>query len=183
MKLDQVRFFVSGTHAFDDEGNVLAHYEDVYLLVDAAHADTIFAIGAIHASHIHQFHFDLGLDQMANSVIPDLSPAPLNDSTMWFNATMGHKFLVATGHADLDNNGSFETVVNYACGMDMLLTEAHAHVHHDLTEGEVFIAQVDVNLALLFKGIDLSVDSMPMMASPASQRAMSNLSLGIDGEE
>lgn len=182
--LDQVRFFVSGIHAFDDDGNVLAHYEGNNLLVDAAHADSVFAIGTIHAAHIHEFHFDLGLDASTNATDPATAAPPLNDMSMYFTGmSMGYKFLVATGNADLDDNGSYETPVNYACGMNALLTEAHAHVHHDLAAGEVFTAQVDVDLALLFNGLDLAVDNAPMMDAAASQRMMANLSQGIDGEE
>ena len=182
--LDQVRFFVSSIHAFDDGGNVLAHYEGTNLLVDAAHADSIFSIGAIHAAHIHEFHFDLGLDATTNATDPATATPPLNDTSMYFTGmAMGYKFLVATGHADLDGNGSYETPVHYNCGMDALLTPAHAHVHHNLTAGELFTAQLDVDLALLFNGIDLTVDTAPMMDAAASQRMMANLTLGIDGEE
>ena len=183
VKLEQVRFFVNSIHAFDDEGDTLAHYQGKYLLVDAAHADTTFAIGAIHASHIHEFPVDLGLDAGANSLDPSVAPVPMNDTSMYFNSTMGYKFLVATGHADINGDGNFGTPVNYACGMDMLLTPAHAHVHHDLAEGEMFNAQVLVDMGLLFKGIDLSVDNMPMMDAAPSMRMMRNLSTGIDGAE
>lgn len=182
--LEQVRFFVSSLHAFDDGGNVLAHYEGNNLLVDAAHADTTYTSGAIHASHIHEFHFDLGLDPTTNASDPATAAPPLNDTSMYFNGmAMGYKFLVATGHADLDNNGSHETQVHYACGMDALLTEGHAHVHHDLSAGELFTAQIDVNLGLLFQGIDLALNNAPTMDAPASQRMMTNLSEAIDGEE
>ena len=184
VRLDQLRFFISGIHAFDDGGNVLAHYEGNNLLVDAAHTDTTYIIGAIHASHIHEFHFDLGLDATTNASNPASAAPPLNDTSMYFTGmNMGYKFVVATGQADLDNDGTYETPVDYACGMDALLTEAHAHVHHDLTAGELFTAQVDVNLTLLFKGINLAVDNAPTMHEPVKQRLMTNLSEGIDGEE
>lgn len=183
VKLEQVKFFISGLHAYNDEGEVLAHYEDAILLVDAMHADSTYAIGAIHASHIHEFEFDLGLDPVTNSVMPGMVPGPLSDTTMWFNSTMGHKFLVATGMADIDGDGTYEQPVQFACGMAMLLTPAHAHVHHDLTEGEFFAAELNVDLGLLFNGIDLATQNMPMMAAAPSMRAMENLSTGIDGVE
>ena len=65
VKLDDVRFFVSGIHALSDDGTAIGHYEGVYLLVNAAQ-DSTFDIGAIHASHIHEFHLDLGLDHITN---------------------------------------------------------------------------------------------------------------------
>ena len=183
VKLDQVKFYISGLHAFNDEGEVLAHYEDSYLLVDADRADSTYTIGAIHASHIHEFEFDLGLDAIANSAVPGMMPGPLSDTTMWFDTTMGHKFLLVDGMADINGDGVFEQPVKYACGMDMLLTPAHAHVHHNLTEGEFFAAEVNVDLGLLFRGIDLATDNMPMMDAAPSMRAMQNLSTGIDGVE
>ncbi|MFZ1617801.1 MAG: MbnP family protein [Flavobacteriales bacterium] len=183
VKLDKVKFYISGLHAFNDEGEVLAHYEDAILLVDALHADSTYAIGAIHASHIHEFEFDLGLEPTTNSVIPSMATGPLSDTTMWFNTTMGHKFLLVDGMADINGDGVFEQPVKYACGMDMLLTPAHAHVHHNLTEGEFFAAEVNVDLGLLFRGIDLATDNMPMMDAAPSMRAMQNLSTGIDGME
>lgn len=184
VRVDQVRFFVSGIHAYDDGGNVLAHYEGNNLLVDAAHSDTVYAIGAIHAMHIHEFRFNLGLDATTNAGNPATATPPLNDTSMYFTGMgMGYKFLVVAGQADLDNNGTYETAVNYRCGMDNLLTPAHGHVHHDLTAGELFTAQMDVNLALLFQGIDLAVNNAPGMHDPVNQRMMANLSSGIDGEE
>ena len=180
VKLDSVRFFVSGIHAFDDEGNVLAHYEGTYLLVDASLDSNNYAVGAVHASHIHEFHFDLGVEIPANT---GLTPPPLDDASMFFNTTMGHKFLVAKGMADHGGDGNFDIPVDYMCGMDMLLTDAHAHVHHDLTENEVFTAQITVNLHGLLNGINLMVDNAPTMASAPSIRIMQNLSDGIDGVE
>lgn len=181
--LDQMRFFVSGIHAFNDVEAVIGHYEGSYLLVDAAHADTLFTVGPIHASHIHEFHFDLGLDAAANATDPNGAAAPLNDPSMYFDPAIGHKFLVASGHADLDGDGTYETEVNYACGMSTALTGAHAHVHHDLTAGELFNAQLAVDMGLLFTGIDLGVDNTPTMDAPASLRMMRNLSAAIDGME
>ncbi|HRP82695.1 MAG TPA: hypothetical protein PLY76_12425 [Flavobacteriales bacterium] len=183
VKLDRVRFFISGAHAIDDAGNALAHYEGVYLLVDAALPENDYLLGQIHASHIHEFHFDIGVEDPANGALPANSPPPLNDTSMFFmdNPMMGHKFLVVSGMADT-GSGSFDTPVNYMCGMSMLLTEAHAHVHHDLSEGEVYTAAIVVNLHGLFNGIDLAADNMPMMDAPASMRMMQNLSAGIDGD-
>lgn len=183
VKLDAMRFYVSGAHAMDDEGNALAHYESVYLLVDAALPANDYLLGQIHASHIHEFHFDLGVEDPANSALPSISPFPLNDTTMYFNAMMGHKFLVVSGMADHQGDGDFDVPVHYMCGMSALLTEAHAHVHHDLTEDEIFTAQIGVDLHGMFNGIDLATDNMPMMASMPSMRMMQNLSAGIDGME
>ncbi len=184
VKLDQVRFFVSGIHAISNDNSVVGHYEGTNLLVDAAHADSIYHIGTVHASSIQLFHFDLGLDASTNGGNPASAAPPLNDASMYFTGmNMGYKFLVVTGHADLDGDNNFETSVSYACGMDPLLTEAHAHVHHALVQGEVFNAALVVDMALIFQGINLIADHSPMMDAPASRRMMTNLALAIDGIE
>lgn len=181
VKLDDVRFFVSGIHALSDDGTAIGHYEGVYLLVNAAQ-DSTYDIGTIHASHIHEFHFDLGVDETANGGDIATATPPLNDATMYWDPAAGHKFLVVSGHADIDGDGTFETMVNYACGTDNLLTEAHAHVHHDLTVGEVFTAQLGVDLGQLFNGINLATDPVTDMDAPLCLRMMSNLSDAIDGD-
>lgn len=180
IKLDTVRFFVSGVHAMDNGGQAIGHYEGVYMLVDAAQPTNDLLLGEISASHIHEFHFDLGVDAAANAGDPATAAAPLNDLSMHFGA-MGYKFLVVTGHLDADEDGTYETPVVFACGMNDALTGAHAHVHHDLADGDVYTAMVHVDLAGLFAGLDLAASPTPDMHGWESARIMSNLSAGIDG--
>lgn len=184
VKLDSVRFFVSGVHAMDDADNAIGHYEGIYMLVDAAQASNNFLLGEIHASHIHQFHFDLGVDPTANAGDPANAAYPLNDMSMYFvSQQMGYKFLVVTGHADLDNDGTYETPVRYECGMNSALTEAHAHVHHDLANGDIYTAQIEVDLSGIFAGLNFATAPTPDMHAPECARIMLNLSAGIDGME
>lgn len=182
VQLDQVRFFVSGVHAMDNAGNAIGHYEEVYMLVDAALATNNYLLGQINASHIHEFHFDLGVDPVANAADPATAAPPLNDTSMYFvSQPVGYKFFVVTGHADLDGDGVYETPVSYECGMDSALTEAHAHVHHDLADGDVYTAMIQVDLSGIFAGLDLMASPTPDMHSPECARIMINLSAGIDG--
>ena len=44
-KLDTFRVLLSGLHAVNDEGDVLADYPDAYLLVDAGNASNDFTLG------------------------------------------------------------------------------------------------------------------------------------------
>lgn len=186
VQLDTVRFFVSGVHAMDDADDAIGHYEGVYLLVDAAQASNDFLLGQIHSSHLHQFHFNLGLDPTANAGDPDTAAPPLNDASMFFtgaSAGMGYKFLAVTGHADLDANGTYETTVRYECGMNMAFTEAHAHVHHDLADGDTYTAHIGVDLMGIFAGLNIAIAPTPNMHAPECTRMMLNLSAGIDGME
>lgn len=182
VQLDQVRFFVSGVHAMDNAGNAIGHYEAVYMLVDVAQATNNYLLGQINASHIHEFHFDLGVDAAANAADPATAAPPLNDTSMYFvSQQMGYKFFVVTGHADLDGDGVYETPVSYQCGMNSALTEAHAEVHHDLADGDVFTAMIHVDLNGIFSGLNLATSPAPDMHSPECARIMNNLSAGIDG--
>lgn len=182
VQLDQVRFFVSGVHAMDNAGNAIGHYEGVYMLVDAARDTNNCLLGQINAPHIHEFHFDLGVDAAANAADPATAAPPLNDTSMYFvSQQMGYKFFVVTGHADLDGDGVYETPVSYECGMNSALTEAHAHVHHDLADGDVFTAMIHVDLSGIFSGLNLATSPAPDMHSPECARIMNNLSAGIDG--
>lgn len=182
VKLDMVRFFVSGVHAMDNAGNAIGHYEGVYMLVDAAQASNNFLLGQIHASHIHEFHFDLGVDPAANAADPANAAPPLNDLSMYFvSQQMGYKFLVVSGLADMDGDGVFETPIRYECGMDAALTEAHAHVHHDLADGDTYTAMINVDLGGIFAGLNLLTSPIPDMHGAECARIMVNLSDGIDG--
>ena len=96
---------------------------------------------------------------------------------------MGYKFLVVVGHADVDGDGVFEDPVRFECGMNAALTEAHAHVHHDLADGDTYTAQINVDLNGIFAGLDLATAPTPNMHGPECARMMLNLSAGIDGME
>lgn len=182
LKLDGLRFYIGGGHAANDEEIEVAEYDSARFLVDAS-ATNDFLLGPIYASHIHEFHLDLGLDSATNHADFATAEAPLNDPTMYLNASDGYKFLVITGHADADGDGTFETAFNYACGTDALLTDAHVHAHHDIAEGETFTAPASVDVIALFAGIDVVATPMGSGAEEVNIRLMENLELGINGME
>lgn len=188
LKVDGMRFFVSGAHAINDEEEEVGHFEDKYLLVDATTSNN-FLLGTVFTSHIHEFHFDLGVDTTANHDDVATAAAPLNEAAMHYGTNAeGYKFVSITGNADLDGNGSFETPISFICGTDALLTDAHAHVHHDLSEGETFTGQALVNMAGLFSSIDVSTgthmfDATTSADVPICTQLMTNLSAAIDGVE
>ncbi|MBK6409326.1 MAG: hypothetical protein IPH00_14685 [Flavobacteriales bacterium] len=184
VKLDSVRFFGSGVNAMDNADNSIGQYESVYMLVDASQMTNDFLLGEIHVPHIHQFHFNLGVDATANAADPATAAPPLDDLSMYFvSQQMGYKFLVVVGHADVDGDGVFEDPVRFECGMNAALTEAHAHVHHDLADGDTYTAQINVDLNGIFAGLDLATAPTPNMHGPECARMMLNLSAGIDGME
>jgi hypothetical protein len=188
IKLNTLRFFVSGIHAEDDADVVVGEWDDAYLLVDAGNSANTFALGSITAAHIHQFHFSLGLDSATNHADPTVAEAPLNDASMhWnWNPAAGYKFLVVEGRVDDDGDGVVDAgdpEIVYHCATDALLTEAHAHEHHDVVSGENYVAPVHVDLAQLFAGIDAVTTTGGMGDTPVNVRLMQNLAGSIDGAE
>lgn len=180
LKLDGLRFYIGGGHAANDEEEEVGHFEDARLLVDA-NATNDFPLGPIYASHIHEIHLDLGLDSATNHADFATAEAPLNDPSLYFNTTEGYKFLMISGHADGDGDGTFETAFSYACGTDALLTDAHVHVHHDIVEGETFTAPAIVDVIALFAGIDVIATPSASGAEETNARLMENLELAIGG--
>lgn len=188
LKVNSARFFVSGIHAENDEDVLVGEWPESYLLVDAAGSGNTITLGEMEVGHIHQFHFDLGLDSTANHADPTLASAPLNDATMHWNwdPAAGYKFLVLEGRYDDDGDGIVQAddpEFIFHCATDDLLTEAHAHVHHTVVEGETFTAQVLVDMARLFDGIDVLATPSAMGGGPVNARLMTNLSGAIDGVE
>lgn len=184
LKLDSVRFFVSEIHALNDDHQAIGHFEDAYQLVNSGQAGNFFAVGTMTTteSEIHSFTFDLGLDATANAGNPATAAPPLNDASMHFTGafySMGYKIVEVSGHADLDGNGTFETALHFECGMNDALTPVEVHVHHDITNGEVYSPMIHADLGTLFNGINLAATPTGDMHSAQSMRLISNLAAGI----
>lgn len=182
LKLDLMRFYIDGGHIHNDEDVEVADYDDAVLLVDADSVND-FLLGPIYASHIHEFHLNLGLDSATNHADFATAEAPLNDPSMHFDGVDEYVFMKVEGHADADGDGTFETAFSYACGGDALFKDAHVHAHHDIVEGETFTAPAFVDVIALFAGID--VIATPVVSGPedVNMRLMENLELAIDGME
>lgn len=189
IKVSSAKFYVSAIHAENDDDVIVGDWDDAFLLVDASATTNTFSIGTMSApAHIHQFHFDIGLDSTTNHADPTLAEAPLNDATMhWaWNTAAGYKFLLLEGRVDDDGDGvvdGSDPEFVYHCATDALLSEAHAHQHHDVTSGENYSAPVLVNMALLFAGIDVVATPNAMGGEAVNVRVISNLAGAIDGEE
>ena len=188
VKVDVARFFVSGLHAEDDGGNLVGDWDDTYLLIEGTSPSQVFALGTIAGAHIHQFHFNLGLDSTTNHADPTLAEAPLNDATMHWNwlPTAGYKFVVLEGRVDDDGDGVVDAgdpEFMYHCATDALLTEGHAHQHFDVVSGGNAVGVALVDMGQVFAGIDVLATPDGMGGTPVNQRLMSNLAGAIDGEE
>lgn len=189
VKFSQVRFFLSGAHAINDEEQVVGTFPDAYLLLDASQAMNDFALGEMEAGHIHEVAFDLGLDSVTNHSDPtQYTTPPLNDATMhWsWNPDMGYKFFVLEGRVDDDGDGvvdGSDPAFTVHCAGDALRTPDHVHLHHTLVEGETFTGHGKVDLSGILTGIDVLADPDNMGVTPVTTQAMQNLATAVDEAE
>lgn len=190
VRITKLRFFLSGIEAENDAGAVIGDYDGVYLLADAS-SNTAFALGDITGSHLHELHFNVGVDSATNHTdMTTFTEPPLNDPTttwMW-NQDFGYKFIDIEGEYDADGNGTIdagEGVFQVHAAGDDLLSAAHAHVHADLVEGATFTASIVVNVQDLFSGVQLTgATHMDLQGTtPRTTQIMANLVAGIDGPE
>ncbi|HEY0976742.1 MAG TPA: MbnP family protein [Flavobacteriales bacterium] len=190
VRITKLRFFLSGIEAENDEGEVIGDYEGVYILADAS-SDAEFALGTISGNHVHQLHFNLGVDSATNHTdMTTFTEPPLNDPTatwMW-NQDFGYKFIDIEGDFDADNNGTVDpgegSFQAHIAGDD-LLTPGHAHVHADLVAGGTFVAPIVVDVEGLFSGVQMTgAMHMDLLGTtPRTTQIMLNLAAGIDGPE
>jgi hypothetical protein len=60
IRFTKTKFYVSNVHLTDHDGNVLGHYEDKYILVDAANASNTFTLGTLAPAEVHGAEITLG---------------------------------------------------------------------------------------------------------------------------
>jgi hypothetical protein len=183
VKLDGIRFYVSGIQAVNTSGGSMGNSDDVYMLVDAAQPSNDFLLGQFAPDTLQKFYLNIGVDPVANLGDPTTAPAPLNDTSMYFGMQMmGYKFLEVKGHADIDGDGTFETAVLYECGMDNALVHTFSpQPVHVLLAEEDYPAPVPVDLSGLFAGLDLAVSPAPNMHMPEAMRIINNMGRCING--
>ncbi|MEO8066125.1 MAG: MbnP family protein [Flavobacteriales bacterium] len=179
-----IKFFVSGIHFVDDAQVEVAAFPDTYLLLDAATPEVAYTLGDVTGTHIHEAHFNLGLDSATNHADPTLAAAPLNDPTMhWaWNPAEGYKFLLVEGRVDDDGDGTVDIndpTFSYHCATDALLGEDEVEYHADITAGATISKHIEVQVDVLMMGIDALATPMGMGAEPVNVSLMQNLATAI----
>lgn len=180
-----LKFYASDFHMQDDAGASVAEFHDKVVLFDGAMPDASFELGSMNAGHIHEVHFNLGLDSATNHADPNMAAYPLNIPDMhWsWNPAAGYKFLNMEGHVDGNGDGDFadaeDLTFTYHCATDALLTEDHFHFHQDVNGGTVTL-DAEVDVAVLLMGLDLLTNSVAMGGGPNNVTAMNNLAAAID---
>lgn len=180
-----LKFYASDFHLLNDNGDAVAEFHDEVVLFDGATPNASFDLGTMNAGHIHEVHFNLGLESTVNHADPTTAAYPLNIPGMhWsWNPAAGYKFLNMEGHVDGNGDGDFadaeDLVFTYHCATDALLTEDHFHFHQDVNGGTVTLdAKLDV--AVLLMGLDLLTNATAMGGGAQNVTAMNNLAAAID---
>ena len=157
-KLDTLRFLLSGVHAVDDDGEVLADYGNAYLLVDAANTNNDFILGDLTSDHLHEIRFNIGLVPAMNHTPPADAPPPMSSGAMYSgNTSTGYCLLEMAGRVDSNGDGTIDNTdqaFSFHCMGDALLSTSLAPVHANLPEGGVLIAWLPVDMERLLADLD-----------------------------
>ena len=176
--LDTFRMLLSGVHAVNDEGDVLAEYPDAYLLVDAGNASNDFTLGDLTSDHLHEIRFNIGLVPTMNHMLPANVPPPMNSGAMFSgNTSTGYYLLEMIGRVDSNGDGNIDNTdqaFSYRCMGDELFCESAAEVHANLPEGGVLIAWLPIDMEKLMDNIDFlstptATDNGPLQAQLMDQ--------------
>lgn len=190
IKFSKVKFYVSNVHLTDHADNVLGHFEDSYILVDAANADNTFALGSLNPAEVHHAQITLGLGPDVNNTDPLTVGAPLNDpDMMWlWNASAGRMFLKLEGRVDQNGDGLIDdSDVNFTYHClnlnNDLLREIEVHVHANVTAGATATLHTKVDLGVLVSGLDLLTNPEAMDGGASCVLAMDSLATSISEME
>ncbi|MBL7952972.1 MAG: hypothetical protein JNM62_14785 [Flavobacteriales bacterium] len=187
IRFSKVKFYVSNVHLTDHVDNVLAHFEDTYILVDAANADNTFTLGPLDPAEVHHAEITLGLGPEVNNTDPLTVEAPLNDpDMMWaWSTSAGRMFLKMEGRVDANGDGDVEDVEDvdfmYHC-LNLnndLLREVEVHVHADVAAGATATLNTKVDLQVLLSSLNLIAYPEAMDGGAQCALAMDSLATSI----
>ncbi len=73
-----LKFYASDFHLQDDAGGTVAEFHDKVVPFDGATHNASFDLGTMNGGHIHEVHFNLGLESSVNHADPTTAAYPLN---------------------------------------------------------------------------------------------------------
>ena len=157
-QLDTMRFLLSKAYAVNDDGDVLADYSNVFMLVDAA-GSTHFDLGPLTADHLHEIKFNIGLEPLVNHADPSVAEPPLNDLSMHSSSNAeGYCSLQVTGRVDSNADGVVDETdqrFSHRCTGDDLFSAYATEVHANLPESGELTGWLPVDMRILLSDIDL----------------------------
>ncbi len=155
VRIDGLKFFISQPFFLDDNDSTVAVFPNGYLLIDLDEGGLLRTIGEVDA-HLHTMHFGLGVDTTVNHDDLATLTTPLNDASMWWNTTTGHKFLSLAGQYDSNNDGTVDQPFMYFCGTDALFTPKVIQIHTDADLGGNVSIPLALNIDTLMAGMDVA---------------------------
>lgn len=157
-RLDTFRVLLSGLRAVNDEGEVIADYSNIYVLLDASQASNDFTLGELTSDHLHEIRFNIGLEPIMNHTPPADAPPPMSDGVMFSGDTgTGYYLLEMAGRVDSNGDGTIDNTdqtFSYRCMGDELLNTSAASVHANLPEGGVLLAWLPVDMHVMLANVD-----------------------------
>ncbi len=187
IRFTKAKFYVSNVHLTDHDDNVLGHFEDTYILVDASNSGNTFTLGALSPAEVHGAEITLGLGPDVNNSDPTTVDAPLNDpDMMWsWSTSAGRMFLKLEGRVDGNADGDVDDAEDvdfmYHC-LNLnndLLRETHVHLHADVTAGATATLNAKVDLGVVVSGLDLLLNPEAMDGGAQCVVAMDSLATSI----
>ena len=178
VKFTAVKFYIGHPELFN-AGTEVAHYHDLYRLLDATTPEGEMSIGTMGAASVTELHFLVGVDSVSNHADPILADAPLNDASMhWtWNPAAGYKFLVLEGRVDDDGNGIDDSDPEfvYHCATDNALREATISFSGTVAAGGILAPHMEIRMDQLVSGVDFLAAPTGMGYDPINAQLMDNL--------
>ncbi len=162
LRFDQIEFYLSQPVFLGEFGDTVATFPGNVHLVSAADGATIRTIGEVDA-HLHNVNWTVGLDSAMNHTDPSVSPAPLNDFTLWWGWLTGRVFLRVVGKVDSNGDGlltAADNDVSYDVGRDTLRRDRLLLIEADADVGGTVIVDFNVDVQRMIQGIDVAANSV-----------------------
>lgn len=169
-RFSTAQFYVSGIQLMDDSGNSTS-FPDKYLLVKPT--QMMYEIGEFQMNHAHMLMFNLGIDSTTNLHVDPSThasdhPLAIQSPSMYWSWNSGYIFLRFDGEYDSDGDDVVDTPFEVHLGTNNFLTPVSIMLHENVTT-ENYMANLDVNFAAFFDGVDLrsdntthTMDNMPL---------------------
>lgn len=180
VRFTDLRFYLSGIHAYDDDGAMVADMQRSVVLVKGSEPVLRANLGAMPDGHIHELHFSAGVIDGQGLQGVGLGNDPLADPAM--QGPNGRLHLLVEGYVDRDADGVYtpghDLQFRFAPTGPVHLRDRHIHLHADMVDGGGVLLGLQLDVRLLLLGMDLS--NLPMEgADHLHATLMNNLVAGI----
>lgn len=157
VKFTVAQFYVSAVAVGSADG--VDENPDTYLLVKAGTMN--YSVGEVTAGAKESLRFSVGIDSVTNHADPTLydadNPLALQSPSMHWSWDNGYQFVKIEGMVDTDGDGTPDAGMEFHLGKDSNLRTIDLDISQS-ADAEMFMVNVEYDLANLFNGIDLSTD-------------------------